>query len=280
MASSRPSSAGEGAGAGSRAAVEAGAASAAGAAGPPPATLPLPPHPPLRRYYVGEPEHRQRIGEWFDRAAPDYDWITQAMSFGFGHWYRRRALLRAGLAGGMKVLDLGCGTGVLAAHSQAIVGAAGQVAGLDPSLGMLRQAGGRGVRLRVRGLAENLPFAGEHFDLLSMGYALRHVADLRATFRELRRVLRDGGKLLLLEITPPPNRLAFRLVKLYLGGAVPMIARLRGGSAAEVLMRYYWDTIERCVPPPVILEALAESGFARVTRRVEQGIFSEYSATR
>ena len=258
----------------------AGTLPAAGAAGGAPAELPLPPHPPLWRYYSGEPEHRRRIDEWFDQAARDYDWITQVMSFGCGHRYRRRVLLRAGLASGMRVLDLGCGTGVLAAHAQAIVGAAGRVTALDPSLGMLRQASGRGVRLRVRGLAESLPFAGERFDLLAMGYALRHVADLRATFRELRRVLRNGGKLLLLEITPPPNRLAFRLVKLYLGGVVPAVARLRGGRGAQVLMRYYWDTIERCVQPAVILDALAASGFVQVSRRVEQGIFSEYSATR
>jgi demethylmenaquinone methyltransferase/2-methoxy-6-polyprenyl-1,4-benzoquinol methylase len=242
--------------------------------------MPLPPHPPLRRYYSGESEHRRHIDGWFDEAAADYDWITQVMSFGLGHAYRRRVLQRAGLARGMRTLDLGCGTGVLAQHSQALVGADGSVAALDPSFGMLRQAGGRGVRLRVRGLAEALPFGAERFDLLSMGYALRHVADLRAAFREFRRVLRQGGKLLLLEITPPPRRLGFRLVKLYLGGAVPLLARLRGGRAAQVLMEYYWDTVERCVPPAVILDALAESGFAPVAHRIEKGILSEYSATR
>jgi demethylmenaquinone methyltransferase/2-methoxy-6-polyprenyl-1,4-benzoquinol methylase len=240
----------------------------------------LPPHPPLRRYYSGEPEHRRRIDDWFNGAAADYDWITQVMSFGFGHWYRRRVLLRAGLGRGMSVLDLGCGTGVLAAHSQRLVGAAGRVAALDPSLGMLRQATRRGVRLPVRALAETLPFPAERFDLLSMGYALRHVADLRASFREFRRVLRRGGKLVLLEITPPPSRIAFRLVKLYLGGVVPLLARLRGGRGAQVLMEYYWETIERCVQPAVILAALAEAGFVSVTRRVEQGILSEYTAER
>jgi demethylmenaquinone methyltransferase/2-methoxy-6-polyprenyl-1,4-benzoquinol methylase len=252
----------------------------AAAAGASAAALPLPPHPPLRRYYSGESEHRQRIDGWFDQAAADYDWITQVMSFGLGHRYRRQVLQRAGLGRGMRVLDLGCGTGVLAQHSQAMVGAGSGVAALDPSLGMLRQAGRRGVRLRVRGLAEALPFGAERFDLLSMGYALRHVADLRAAFGEFRRVLRQGGKLLLLEITPPPRRLAFRLVKLYLGGAVPLLARLRGGRAAQVLMEYYWDTVEHCVPPAVILDALAESGFAPVAHRVEKGVLSEYSATR
>lgn len=248
---------------------------AAGAVSP---TELLPPHPPLRRYYSGEAEHRRRIDGWFDGAAADYDWITQVMSFGFGHWYRRRVLLRAGLGRGMSVLDLGCGTGVLAAHAQRLVGAAGRVAALDPSLGMLRQATRRGVRLPLRGLAETLPFPAERFDLLSMGYALRHVADLRATFGEFRRVLRPGGKLLLLEITPPSSRAAFRLVKLYLAGVVPLLARLRGGRGAQVLMEYYWETIERCVPPAVILAALAEAGFVDATRRVEQGVLSEYSA--
>jgi demethylmenaquinone methyltransferase/2-methoxy-6-polyprenyl-1,4-benzoquinol methylase len=240
----------------------------------------LPPHPPLRRYYSGESEHRQRIDDLFNRAAADYDWITQAMSFGIGHWYRKRVLLRAGLGNGMSVLDLGCGTGVLAAHSQAIVGEEGRVAALDPSLGMLRQATARGVHLRVSALAEALPFATGNFDLLAMGYALRHVADLRATFREFRRVLREGGKLLLLEITPPRRRIAFRLVKLYLGGVVPWLARLRGGPGAQVLMEYYWDTVERCVQPAVILNALGEAGFVQVARRVEKGVLSEYSAVR
>src|ERR1700686_92679 len=123
----------------------AGTLPAAGEARGAPARLPLPPHPPLWPYYLGEPEHRRRIDEWFDQAARDYDWITQVMSFGCGHWYRRRALPRAG--------------------------AAGRVAAPAPSLGMLRQASGRGVRLRVRGLADTLPFADERFDLLAMGYA-------------------------------------------------------------------------------------------------------------
>jgi demethylmenaquinone methyltransferase/2-methoxy-6-polyprenyl-1,4-benzoquinol methylase len=238
----------------------------------------LPPHPPLSRWYGSEREHRQRIGGWFDQAAGSYDWISQAMSFGSGNWYRREALLRAGLAAGMRVLDLGCGTGALTAEAQAIAGAAGLVAGLDPSLGMLREAAGRGVQRRLRGMAEELPFGGASFDLLSMGYALRHVEDLHSTFRELRRVLKGGGKLLLLEITPPANRLAFRLVKLYMGSIVPRLAGLHGGETARDLMRYYWETIERCVPPAVILGALADAGFAAPRRRVEMGILSEYTA--
>jgi demethylmenaquinone methyltransferase/2-methoxy-6-polyprenyl-1,4-benzoquinol methylase len=246
-----------------------------------PPSDPLRPHPLLPGYYGSEGERRRRVVAWFDESAPDYDWVNQAISFGSGVRYRREALERAGLAAGMSALDVACGTGVLAAHAQEITGREGLAIGLDPSAGMLRQAGARGVRRRVIGVAEALPLPDERFDFLSMGYALRHVADLRTTFREYRRVLKPGGRVLILEITPPASRLRFHFLKLYLGRVVPLLARLgRGGRTSQTLMRYYWETIERCVPPAVILSALAEAGFRNVERRVQMGILSEYSAIR
>src|SRR5436305_4476733 len=94
---------------------------------------PLRPHPPLTRYYADEAEHRRRMGAWFDAAAPDYNWINQVLSFGSGNYYRRDALRRAGLAAGMRLLDTGCGTGIVAVQGQQIVGPSGEVVGLDPS---------------------------------------------------------------------------------------------------------------------------------------------------
>lgn len=242
---------------------------------------PLPPHPVLHRYYADEAQRRRRVGAWFDEAAADYDWINRAISFGSGDRYRREALLRAGLAPGMKLLDVGSGTGGVAAQAQTIVEASGLVAGLDPSLGMLRQASHRGVRRRVRAVAEALPFPDERFDMLSMGFALRHVADLRSTFQEYRRVLKVGGKVLLLEITAPPSRLSRAFLRLYLGRLVPFLARFgRAGRASKTLMEYYWDTIENCVRPEIILGALEEAGFTQQERHVEMGIFSEYTAVK
>ena len=164
---------------------------------------------------------------------------------------------------------------------QEIAGPQGRTVALDPSTGMLLQARRNAAQRLVRGVAEALPFPEERFDFLSMGYALRHVADLRTTFQEYRRVLRPGGRLLILEVTPPRSRLAFHLLAFFLGRVVPAVAGLgRGGRTSRDLMRYYWETIESCVPPPVILEALQEAGFARVERHVEMSIFSEYLAVR
>jgi demethylmenaquinone methyltransferase/2-methoxy-6-polyprenyl-1,4-benzoquinol methylase len=187
---------------------------------------------------------------------------------------------RTGFHAGQGALDVGCGTGVLAAHAQDLAAPGRRVVGLDPSLGMLQRARLRGVRQLVRAIGERLPFPDAAFDLLSMGYALRHVADLRATFAEFRRVLRPGGKLLLLEITRPEGRLARRLLGFHLGRVVPVLARWRGGRDPQRLMEYYWKTIDACVPPAVIVAALNGAGFRQVERRVEKGILSEYTAAR
>lgn len=242
---------------------------------------PLRPHPLLTQYYTDEAARRRQVLSWFDESAADYDWISQTLSFGSGSRYRRQALLRAGLVPGMKALDVACGTGAVTTSVQEIVGRDGQTLGLDPSTGMLFQARGHAVRHLVRGVAEALPLPDGRFDFLSMGYALRHVADLRTTFQEYRRVLRPGGRLLILEITPPRSRLPFFLLELFLGRIVPLMAGLgRGGRTSRDLMRYYWETIDTCVPPSVIVEALSEAGFTQVERRVEMAIFSEYTAVR
>ena len=240
---------------------------------------PLPPHPALTQYYADERNRHSYVIRSFDASASHYDWINQIMSFGTGHLYRRQALLRAGLAVGMHVLDVGCGTGVIANHAAHIVGSQGCVIALDPSIGMLQEAIRRRVRPAILGVGERLPFADNHFDMLTMGYALRHVADLGIAFREYRRVLKPGGTVLLLEITLPTFPPFYNLLKLYLKWIIPALAGLfRRSREARGMMMYFWDTIERCVPPETIIAVFQSVGFKQVKHYVAGRIFSEYTA--
>jgi demethylmenaquinone methyltransferase/2-methoxy-6-polyprenyl-1,4-benzoquinol methylase len=237
------------------------------------------PHPPLPDYYARESERLGWVRQMFDRTAGDYDRIERLMALGSGSWYRRRALSRSGLKPGMRVLDIGVGTGLTARQADLLVGASGQVTGIDPSSGMLERARvAERVSLQI-GTAEAIPAPSASADFLSMGYALRHIGDLSAAFKEFMRVLVPGGKLCLLEITPPAARVPRALLKAYMRGVVPFMARCLGADAESPrLMRYYWDTMEACAPPHSILESLSAAGFAAAHRYVELGIFSEYRA--
>ena len=150
------------------------------------------PHPPLHDYYAHEAERAGWVRQLFDRTAGDYDRIERVMALGSGPLYRRRALVRAGLANGMRVLDIGVGTGLLARQAAHLVGESGTVTGIDPSSGMLRSAK---VPARVElliGSAETIPVSAETADFLCMGYALRHVTDISAALREFLRVLKPA----------------------------------------------------------------------------------------
>ncbi|SAK88231.1 ubiquinone/menaquinone biosynthesis methyltransferase [Caballeronia calidae] len=239
------------------------------------------PHEPLTTYYPDESRRRVWLRGMFDRTASDYDAIERAMAFGSGPWYRNRALRSAGLARGMRVLDVGMGTGLVTKEAVAITGDPSLVTGIDPSPGMVGKAVlPIGVETRI-GTAENLPCDSAAYDFLCMGFALRHVSDLACVFDEYFRVLAPGGRLCVLEITRPAHGLGVAALKFYMRGVVPVIARVVGKKEESVeLMRYYWDTIEACVPPDTVLAAIRHAGFADVRRDVELGIFSAYCATK
>ncbi len=240
----------------------------------------LAPHAPLTRYYRADQGKRRFVGEIFDSTAADYARIESMLALGTGSRYRGQALVRAGLAPGMRMLDVAVGTGLVAREATALLGPSGGVIGVDPSAGMMAAASGLGAVPLVQGRAEALPFAGGRFDFVSFGYALRHVEDLAVVFAEFRRVLKPGGRLLMLEITRPESRFARAALKLYLRGIVPLLSRaVARHRDTPRLFRYYWDTIEACVPPATVLAALGASGFASPDRHVELGMFSEYRAT-
>ncbi len=237
----------------------------------------LPPHQVLPQYYADQQHRREFVSTLFDDTAKYYDWIIKAMSFGSGTWYRKQALLRAGLRPGMNVLDVASGTGPVSQSEREIVGPAGSVISADRSYNMLDVARKTVPTPPVQCSAEDLPFRDGQFDFLSMGYALRHVDDLNDTFAEYYRVLKPGGLVLIMELTPPKSAVGRKFVKFYLNSVVPTIALLGTRSEdAKTLMKYFWDTIESCVPPPSIIEAMKRAGFVDVRRHCISGVFSEY----
>ncbi len=245
-------------------------------------TSSIAPHPPLRDYYETEEQRRQLLDEQFDHVAPDYNWITQATSFGSGNRYRQEALKRSGLMEGHSILDVACGPGTVSLGAQRIVGETGKVVGLDPSLGMVSEAQKQGISKVLQGKAEDLPFPDSTFDFVSMGYALRHVTDLTLAFKEYLRVLKPGGQLLILEISRPDAFLPYHVSRFFLKQVVPLISYLGTKNLhAHKLMKYYWDTIETCVPPETILQALESSGFIQSQQyRLFGGLLRDYTGSK
>ncbi len=239
------------------------------------------PHLPLTAYYRTEEERQAYLKKIFDDTAPDYDRIERLMAFNTGSRYRRQALVRAGLQTNMKVLDVGVGTGLVAAQACILTGDPSCVIGLDPSTGMMAASNVPEGMVLMEGRAEALPFPDNHFDFLSMGYALRHISDLSKAFAEFERVLKPGGRLCILEMTKPQSSFGTWLLKIYMRGVIPLLSRIVSKQkASKTMWRYFWDSIEACVPPERVMETLRSAGLTQVNRHLEIGVFSEYRATK
>lgn len=239
------------------------------------------PHQPLPEYYPqDDPQARERfLRSTFDDTAVDYNRLERILGFGTGSRYRRMALQRAGLAKGMQVVDVGMGTGLVSQEILNVTGEPERLTGVDPSPGMMSQAKLPAQVACRLGRAEEIPVEDASVDFLVMGYALRHISDFSVACAEFRRVLKPGGRLLILEITPPEGRVATALLKAYMRGAVPLMAKVVSkSSATPLLWRYYWDTIAGCIKPPQVMAALSAAGLREPGRHVEVGIFSEYTA--
>src|SRR5438309_7967040 len=201
----------------------------------------------------------------FDRIAPVYDAMNRVMTAGLDVRWRKLAAQSA-VRSGDRALDAACGTGDLALAD--LAAGASRVTGLDFSERMLERARRKSAAIEwVQGDMLALPFADETFDAATVGFGVRNVADLELALRELRRVLRPGGRVAILEITQP--RGALRLFyRLWFDGIVPLLGKLlRGGSAYT-----YLPASVRRFPGPEELAALLErAGFAEVSFRLLAG---------
>ena len=239
------------------------------------------PHPTLAARYPTPEAKPEFVNRLFDRGARHYDAVVDWGFLRSGASYRHWTLQQHGLLPGDHLLDVACGTGLVAVAAEKILRNADQITCLDCSAGMLAIARTKLAAHFLLGRAEQIPLADGGFEFLTMGYALRHVTSLEDTFREFHRVLKPGGKLLILEVTKPTGAVAGFLFRLYFGRIYPYLTRLftRSDDACE-MMRYYWETMDACVPPALVLGALQTAGFAAVKRDSVLGLFSEYSAVK
>jgi len=239
------------------------------------------PHPVIAAHYARPEDKPAFVQQLFDAGAPHYDAVVDWGFLRSGAFYRRWAQQRHGLRPGMQLLDVACGTGLMTLAAARILGSAATITGVDPSEGMLAVARRRLPARFVAGRAEALPVPDGSFDFLTMGYALRHVSDLRTTFEEFRRVLRPGGRVLILEVTKPANRVGAFLFRVYFQRVFPFLARLFTRSPdTGAMMLYFWETMDACVRPEAVLQELRAAGFTQVARQRMLGLFSEYTAVK
>jgi demethylmenaquinone methyltransferase/2-methoxy-6-polyprenyl-1,4-benzoquinol methylase len=209
----------------------------------------------------------------FDVIAPRYDLVNRVMTFRMDVGWRRRTVSALGLPPGAVVVDLACGTGDLAND----LADRGLVPiGADLSFGMLAAAPRPFARIQSDGAA--LPMPAASVDGVTCGFALRNFTDLRATFAEMARVVRPGGRIALLEVATPPNPLLRFGHGIYFGQVVPRIgAALSDGDAYRYLPR----SVAYLPEPDEMLAMLGELGFTHVRRTLlSVGISQLITATR
>jgi demethylmenaquinone methyltransferase/2-methoxy-6-polyprenyl-1,4-benzoquinol methylase len=218
--------------------------------------------------------HDHEIASMFDRIAARYDFLNRVLSFGTDIGWRRRAIALADIWPGAAVLDVGAGTGDL---SFAAAARGARVVALDLSAGMLSVLGRRATDMQssriepLVGSAESLPLPDASIDRIVTGFTVRNVGDLGRAFMELRRVLRPGGRAVVLELSHPPSPAFERLYSLYLERILPAAATLLGGDREAY--RYLPRSLRQFPDPDGLAAKLRDAGFTKVRyERLSLGI--------
>lgn len=200
----------------------------------------------------------------FDRIAGVYDRMNSVMTAGLhGHW-RARAADLAAVSPGERALDVACGTGDLALELADRVAPDGEVVGVDFSERMLElarlKAIGRGVRFEPAN-ALALPFGDDQFDAATVGFGARNFSSLETGLREMVRVVRPGGRVVVLELTTPRRPPLSIFFELWFDRLVPALGRLAGDRDAY---SYLPSSVKRFPGPPELAAVMWECGLSNV----------------
>ncbi len=208
-------------------------------------------------------EKANRVRAVFESVAPSYDLMNDLMSLGVHRLWKRRAVELTGVRRGHRVLDLAAGTGDLAERFARIVGTAGGVVVSDINPAMLEQGRERLINDGIAGNvyyalanAEALPFESDLFDRVTIAFGLRNVTHKEMALAEMLRVLRPGGRALILEFSQPIGAPLRRAYDLYSFSVLPALGRWVAGDAESY--RYLAESI-RMHPDQPTLQAMMES---------------------
>jgi demethylmenaquinone methyltransferase/2-methoxy-6-polyprenyl-1,4-benzoquinol methylase len=174
-----------------------------------------------------------QVQAMFDRIAGVYDLMNSVMTVGLHHRWRERAADLAALSAGGRALDVATGTGDLAVELAKRIAPDGEVVGSDFSEGMLELARQKAPELRFEhGNALDLPYADDEFDAATVGFGARNFSDLPQGLREMTRVVRPGGRVVILEITTPERPPLSWFFRLWFDRLVPLLGRFAGDPDA------------------------------------------------
>ncbi|HEX2392325.1 MAG TPA: bifunctional demethylmenaquinone methyltransferase/2-methoxy-6-polyprenyl-1,4-benzoquinol methylase UbiE [Solirubrobacterales bacterium] len=220
------------------------------------------------------PDFAGQVNRMFDRVAAQYDLLNSVMTAGLHHRWRERAAERAELGPGDAALDVCCGTGDLALELSRRVTPDGRVVGCDFSEPMLDLAREKADARHAEGVrfewadALRLPYDAARFDAVTVGFGVRNLADLDRGLRELARVLKPGGRAVILEITQPARPPLSFFFSLWFDRIVPLLGVLSSDPEAY---SYLPQSVRSFPSPRGLAEKLNAAGFERIRYTVLAG---------
>jgi demethylmenaquinone methyltransferase/2-methoxy-6-polyprenyl-1,4-benzoquinol methylase len=230
------------------------------------------------------PDFAGQVNRMFDRVASNYDALNSVMTAGLHHRWRERAAAQTELGPGDSALDICCGTGDLTLELTSRVAPDGKVIGCDFSEPMLDLAREKAAARATSGVrfewadALQLPYDGERFDAISVGFGVRNLADLGRGLREMARVLKPGGRLVILEITQPSRPPLSWFYSFWFDRVVPLLGSFSGDPEAY---SYLPQSVRSFPSPRGLAEKMDVAGFEQIRYTVlAGGIIAIHSGTR